>query len=67
MQKVKHTYEKRGTDTLVYRDGKPILMAMTNPNPEDKQHQNIIVLQKVKTINPDEIMMAIMEALMGDK
>ncbi len=61
--KAVHSYEKHGNQRLVYRNGEPIMMAITNPNPEDKENQNIIVLQRIRELKGNDIMAALVEML----
>ena len=61
--KTQHTYETHGKNKLIYRNGKPLLVMLPCPNPDDKDFKNVIVLQKVKTISVQDL---IIDALMGD-
>ena len=54
MKTVKHTYEKIGNERLIYRDGEPILMAITCPDDVD-HHKNVIVMQRVKQVTPMDV------------
>ena len=68
MKTAVHTYEKHGNERLIFRNGQPIMMAMTCTwNPEDKDHQNVIVMKRIRVMQDGDIMQALVEMLIRGK
>lgn len=62
--KVQHSFEKRGeNDRIVFRNGTPILVAMKCPDKEDKDFENVVILNRIKTIDESDLMNALMGLL----
>lgn len=55
-----HTFEKRpNNETVCYRNGEPIMMAITCMDKDNQDFKNVIALKRIKPAGIDEIISAI--------
>lgn len=61
----KFTTEKSKNKTVYYRNGEPMMVSLSCPNPDDKDLQNVIILQRVNKISPMDILASLLGGLSG--
>jgi phospholipid N-methyltransferase len=63
MQKVKHTYMKKGDDTIIFRNGDAVMVMQKCPAELESQYKNVIALSPVKNISMAEALKIMAQAV----